>query len=376
MAPLDRRRRRRRPLLPVLLLALAGAVVLALVVAGMVDVPRASAPYRQAVNRSYVARAGELVVRSNAQGIELGQLMGSLTTLGRDQVRHRLGSLAVATGALAGEAAALSPPDPTVSGFPEVMAARARGVAQVREAVDGLLGLDHAGRSSLGTAAAAAQLTRAGTTLERADAAYAAVRRGFRAAPGGARLPRSRWVTHPSGWTPAPVGNLVQALTATPGLAPRHRVVLVPGTVRIVPAAVPPAVHPGGPSVVLPTRTLQVDAVVANEGNVAEHGVRVTASVVPQGAGRPDTRSLTVAVVPGGSVAVSFPDLAVSPGGTYTLTVAVDPPAGQAAGSATSATYSLRIAQPTPPTTTTTTTTAPPRTTTTTAPPGTTTAHG
>ena len=293
--------------------------------------------------------------------------MASLTTLGRDRVRSELGSLAGATAQVAGEAAALAPPDPTVNGFAGVMEARARGVAQVRQAVGGLLGLGPAGRARLGTAAAAAQLTGAGGVLEQADADYARVRREFLSAPGNARLPRSRWVAHASGWTPAPVQDLVVALTQTPGLAPDHRMVLVPGTVHIVPAAVPPALHPGGPSVVLPTRSLQVDATVANDGNVAEHGVRVTASVTPQGPGRADSRTLEASVAPGGSVALAFPALAVAPGSTYTLAVAVDPPPGQADRSGTSASYAVRIAPPTPPTTTTTTTTAPPGTTTTTA---------
>ncbi|MGH9090737.1 MAG: hypothetical protein ACRDZR_05045, partial [Acidimicrobiales bacterium] len=267
----------------------------------------------------------------------------------------------------------LEPPSPTVGGFAAVMEARARGVALVRHAVGGLLGLGHAGRSRLGASAAAARLTRAGTDLERADTAYARVRRAFLSAPGNARLPRSRWVADPSGWSSGPVQDLADALTQTPGLDPSHRMVLVPGTVHIVPAAVPPAVHPGGPSVVLPTRSLQVDAVVANDGNVTEHGVRVTAAVMPQGAGRAASRATEVSVLPGGSVAVSFPSLAVAPGRTYTLTVAVDPPPGQTDRSSTSASYALRVAEPTPPTTT-TTTTAPPRTTTTTAPPGSTTA--
>jgi hypothetical protein len=356
MAPLDRRRR--RPILPTVLLALLVAIVLALLVGGILDAGRASAPYRREVNRSYVAQGSELALRSNSTGAQLRALMASMTAVGRDRLSHELGILVATSAEVAQEAAALAPPDPTVDGFAEVMAARARALSEIQGAVDGLLGLTRGGGATLGTSAAADRITAAGALLGQADRSYAQVRRQFLVAPGNARLPRSRWVGTPSGWAATPVLDLAQALTLTPSLAPRHRVVLVAGTVHIVPEAVPP-VHPGGPSVVLPTGSLQVGAVVANEGDVAEKGIRASASVTPQGPGRADLTSLGVSIGPGGSVAVTFPSLVVEPGDTYTLTVSIDPPPGQADRTGTSASYVVRIAPPTPPTTTTTTTTTP-----------------
>ncbi len=337
--------------MPTVGLALLVVVVLALLVGGILDVGRASAPYRRDVNRSYVAQASELALQSNATGAELRTLMASMTTLDRDSVGHQLEALAATSAQVAQESAALTPPDPSVDGFEQVMAERAQAVREVQGAVDGVLGLSG---GTIGTGVAASRIAGAGSLLRQADREYAQVRRQFLVAPGNARLPRSTWVLDPSGWSAAPVTSLVQALTLTPSLAPVHRMVVVPGTVHIVPAAVPP-VHPGGPSVVLPTTSLQVSAVVANQGNVDERGVRATASVTPQGPGRSDLRSVAVSIGAGGSADVTFPQLAVAPGDTYTLDVSVDPPPGQTVRS--EASYTVRIAPPTPATTTTTTTT-------------------
>lgn len=339
--------------MPTVLVAVAAAVVLSLLVGGLLDVRRASVPYHRDVNRSYVAQASGVARRSDQTGAELRSLMASMTNLGRGRLQRSLRAVADASAQEAADAGAIAPPDPTVDGFAQVMEARARAVAQVRGAVGGLLGLGRTGRSDLQQAAAAGRITAAGTALQRADAAYARVRKGFLSAPGHARLPRSRWVTDANGWAAGPVQDLMQALTLTAGLAPRHRVVLRPGTLHIEPLTVP-QLHPGQPSVVLPTHTVTVSVVVANDGNVAEHGVRVTASVAPQGPGRPDSTSLRVSVVPGGSVAVTFRPLSVAPNDSYTLTVSLQPPPGQTDTSGTSTSTVVHVAPPTPTTTTTT----------------------
>jgi hypothetical protein len=372
MPPLDRRRRRRRRIAPWLLVTVAVAVVLAVLIGGVFQVGRASGPYESDINRSYAAQGSVVIGQSNATGAQLRSLMAGMTGLSRSALRSQLDSLASDSTAEATSAAGLSPPPPTVGGFPEALADRAKGVAELRSAVDGVIGSGPSGRAVLASDQAVAQITAAGALLMRADRTYAAVRRGFLVAPGAAILPRSRWVTDPSTWSAGPVQTLVQELAGSTSLTSVQRVVLEPGTVHIVPAAVPP-VKPGGPSVVLPTTSLQVSAVVSNEGNVAVPGVTVKGAVTPQGPGRSDTTSTRVTLAPGDSVAVTLPPLGVTPGTTYTLAVSVNPPTAQSDRSQTSATYSIRIAPPTPPTTTTTTTTTTRPPTSTTAKPTTTT---
>ncbi len=346
--------------MPVVLVVVAAAVVLAVVVGGLLSVGRSSGGYRRAVNRSYAAQAKAVVAQSNATGAELRRLMSSMTTRRRQPLHRQLASLEAASSQEAASAAALSPPTPTVGGFSQAMALRARGVAMAAAAVEGVLGLaGGSGRATVPVGRASSEVAGAGTLLLRADRDYAAVRRAFLAAPGSARLPRSVWVTDPSGWSPGPVHDLVQALTLTPGLAGAPDVVVRAGTVHVVPTVVPP-VQPGDPPVALPTHHLQVAAVVADQGSLGVPAVTATAAVAPQGPGRADRTTVTVSVPAGGSVAVTFPLLSVTPGDTYTLSVTVTPPAGQADRSGTRASYTLRIALPTPPTTTTTTSTTRP----------------
>jgi hypothetical protein len=324
--------------------------VLFVLIGGVLEVGRASGPYRTDVNRSYVAQGAILVGQSTQTGAMLRSLMASMTTRTRTSLQQELDTLAAASSHTAAAAAALSPPAPTVGGFPAALAARAKGVAEVRAAVDGLLGLSRAGQALLTPDRAAALITGAGTLLERSDRTYAAVRRQFRAAPGRATLPRSTWVTDPQGWGSGPVRDLVRALASTATLAPVQRIVLRPDAVRITPAASPP-VRPGGSPVVVPTKTLQVSAVVADEGNVGASGVEVSAKVTPQGAGATDSSTAKVSLEPGGSVAVTLPELAVTPGDTYSLTVSVAVPAAQTDRSQTSVTFVVRVAPPTPTTT-------------------------
>ena len=365
MPPLERRRRRHPT--PAVLVGVAAVLVVAVLVGGLFEVGRGSTSYHRDVNRSYAAQASLLVATSNQQGDQVRALMDDMPGLDRDTLESRLGSLSAASAHLAASATALEPPAPTVGGLATALAERASALSQLRAAVDGLLTLDRA--APLAPPSAAARVTAAGALLARADAGYASVRRAFRAAPGNATLPRSVWVPDAQLWAAGPATTLVSELTSSPSLAPRPEVVLLPSTVAVMPTSVP-RVTPGGASVVPPTTTLGVSVVVADRGNMPLDRALVSARVVPQGPGTVSASSVNVALEPSSTVAVTLPTLSVAPGDSYTLTVSVLPPAGQANLATTSFSYTLTVAPPTPPTTT--TTTAPPPTTTTARSPATT----
>lgn len=338
MSPLDRRRRRRRrrPTMPTVIAGVVAVIALLVLIGGALDVGRASGTYRRDVNRSYVAQGAILARQSNSSGAQLRALMGAMATSGRTSLRRRLDTLALASSQVAASAAALSPPSPTVNGFAASLAARARAVNEVRSAVEGLLG------SALSVSRATTQIVGAGTLLVQADRTYADARRQFHTAPGSALLPKSVWVSDPRTWESGPVQTLAQQLTTSPTLAPVSRVVLLPDNVRITPSAVP-RVTPGGPSILPPTRTLQVTAVVADEGNIAVADVVASARVTTS-QGAADSSSALVSLVSGASETVVFPKLDVVPGDTCTLTVSVAPPATQADRSETSVSFNLHIA--------------------------------
>lgn len=356
------------------------AVGLLALVGGGTKVRAASGPYRRDVNRSYVAQGAVVVAQSNLAGTELAALMGGMASMQRGPLQSRLDTLVLTTSRTAASAAALSPPPPT-GGIDQdltaVLAERARAVVGVRSAVDGLLGMSPlpvpgtTGLAAAGTGTgrsdaeggtgsglprttpgrAAAQIVAAGTALSEADRTYASVRRTLREAPGNASLPRSAWVTDPQTWAPGPVQALVGALTSSPTLAPVTTVALVPGALRIVPQAVPPANgSSGGVATVPPTRTLGITAVVANQGNVDVGGVVVSAQAVPRGGGAPAGSSARVSLASTSSSTVALPDLKVVPGRTYTLTVSVRPPPAQVGRNGISETFTVLVAPLPPPT--------------------------
>ena len=376
MPPLDHRRR--RPITPTVLIVLVVAIALIVLIGGAVEIGTASGPYRRDVNRSYAAQGTVLIDQSNQTGVELRSLVADMPSLQRSALQRQLDGLVSASAQTATSAAALSPPAPSGTlgqGFAGALADRAQAVAKLRAAVDGLLGMSplpvvgapsppygsgngaaDADQVLLSANQASAEITDAATLIEQADRTYASVRRQFRAAPGNASLPRSVWMTNPQLWAAGPVQTLVDRVSGSSSLAPVHRVVLVEGGVRVTPAAVPPIQATTTLSVVPPTGTLQVTAVVANQGNVDETGLVVSADVQPQGAGAPADSSETVSLAPTASMAVTLPSLKVAPGDTYSLTVSVTPPAAQSNRNETSQAFTIRVAPPAPPPTTTTTT--------------------
>jgi hypothetical protein len=334
-------------------------VALVLLIGGALRVGRASGPYWADVNRSYVAGGTTLVTRSNETGTQLRTLVHTLMvgkpSLSRDDLQQQLDSLVTASAQVSTSAAGLAPPTPSGGlgkAFAGVLADRADAVADVRTAFDGLLGMaplpvvgaaltsttqvstTQASTALLTSAQATADVTGAGQLLRAADAAYATVRRQFRAAPGGAGLPRSVWLRQP--WT---AGALVDQVSGSSSLAARHRVVLLPHGIRLTPPVVPPTTPPPPAATVTPTRSLSVTAVVANEGNVDEPAI--TVSVAVQGG---PTHSATVVLPSGRSQAVVLPSIPVIPGQSYALTVSVTPPAAQTDRTGTTRTFTIKVA--------------------------------
>lgn len=383
----ERRRRRVRP--STLVGVVVAALVVAILVGALTRVGSASDPYWGRVDRSYAAQGRVLVDRSNHSAAQLRQLLGSWAGSSRQLLEVKLDLLVRTTARTARAAAALAPPAPwggLGDQFSSAMADRARAVGDLRATVDGLLGMSPvppatAGGTTPATAldatavtarhgatVSAAQATSAmagvGALLERADHAYAAVRRAFARAPGNAHLPASRWVLDRATWSGGPVQTLVGQLTAAPQLAAVHQVVLVPSAVSVTPAPLPAAAKSTAPgaSLLPPTHSIEVTAVVADYGNVAERDLVVRASVEPaDGSGNAvQRRSAPVALQPGASTAVQLHALAVRPGRTYRLTVSVTPPPDEAPGLPTSQTFTVTVAPSASPPPTTTTTTAPP----------------
>jgi CARDB protein len=352
MPPFERRRRR-RSLTTTLVIVLVVVVALVLLIGGAVRVGRASGPYWTDLNRSYAAQGTTLIDRSNETGSQLRTLVAGMPQLTRPALQQQLDSLVTASSQTATSGAALAPPTPSGhlgKDFAGVLADRAEAVTETRAAVDGLLGMaplpvvgapttstTPAPKALLTSDQATADLAGAGRLLHAADQAYAAVRRQFRAAPGGAALPRSVWLRQP--WTAGTASTLVDQLSGSHSLLADHRVVLLPHGIRLTPPVVPPTTPPPPAATVTPTHSLSVTAVVANEGNVDEPAV--TVSVAVQGGA---THSRTVDLAAGRSQAVVLPSIPVTPGQTYALTVSVTAPAAPTDRTGTTRTFTIKVA--------------------------------
>ncbi len=389
--PRDRRRRaRRRSAGPLLLLSAATLLIAALAIGGALAIHGASAPYRRDVNRSFADQGSVVADQSAVVGRQLRQLMAELPTLRRSRLQERLDALVTDTAAQDASARGLVPPYPPAGVGPEVISvfdSRAAAVVTLRRTLDGLLGLEplpdvgsatQGGGTTGATSAtgattgaqgsgggnptllsasrATADLESVGQQLEQADHTYATARRVLATSAGNGQLPRSVWVTHPGAWSAGALSTLVSELTVSGSLATSHELELV--TVSIVPAAIPPPsgpAPPGGVTTVPPTSTLGVSVVLRDIGNVAEHGVVVSASVQQLHSDVVHTRHATVSLDPATSMAVSFAALPVKPGRSYTLAISLSSPSAPGSpGPATS--YTVAVAPATPPPTTTTTT--------------------
>jgi hypothetical protein len=263
------------------------------------------------------------------------------------------------------------------------MGERASATAELRHAVDGLLGmqpLDPAGAAPapsrsvassavapvlLSTDQATVEVQQAGDAITRSDEQFAnastLVRREMQRAP----TLRSAWLEATGPWTTGTSAVWVGQLARSTSLRPVHLVTLV--RFRLDPALLP-SLTGTVPFVAPPTSTLGVTVVVTNGGNVGERGVVVEASTTEPAtaSGGPTTAAgtpskVTVSLPPGHTTVVALAPLRVHPGETYLLTVSVVPPDPQPAAVPVQQTVTIAVAPPAPPTTTTTL----PRTTTT-----------
>jgi hypothetical protein len=340
----------RRDLTPFIVVLVAGAVGLFLLVGGLAYVGRSSGPYHATIDESFAAQARIVVGESNAVGAQLETLIDEMVTYRRIQLARALDSVVTGAQSVASEAALSSSPAPDGPAGPEFLQAmtdRALGMERLRTTVDGLLALTPGTGSSplpppaVSAAQAVKGVTAIGQLLVGADRSYQLARRAFSVVPGGSKLPPSVWVAQPVVWGAGAVDTTVNQLTSSPELAPLLDVhlVAISLTPSVLPAApqvqgqpqAPPLV--AGASQVPPTCTLSVTAVIRNDGTVVAIKVPVEASVQAVTGGPPFPVKKQVTLAPSASVALTLPDMPVAPGITYSLSVTLQPPAGQSRSS-------------------------------------------
>jgi hypothetical protein len=360
MSPLlPRRRSRRRSASRRLVATLVVAVLLALLIGGLTQVSSQSRSYDEGANRSLATLGGVVATESSTSAVTLRHLLSTMAGLTRPTLQSELDGLVQQTAVQSAAASQAAPAGPTGSlpdRFAGVFASRARAVAMVRSAIDGLLGLHPlavAGLAGSGVVAAtptllsASQATSriadAGALLIGADRSYRTVRTELARALGRAHLPASTWVTDAQTWELGAVDEQVDLLAASTSLAATRDLVL--RTVQLSPPALPTAAGTdAGTSVLSPTSTVMVSVVLSNEGTVDEPGATVQVALAPLGGGSPVTRTLRTGVPAGGSFAFNTITFGVKAGHAYQLSVAVVLPPGQLSSAGSSMTQVLEIA--------------------------------
>jgi len=308
--------RRRKPTRsPRLLLVLL--VVTVLVLAGN-SVIRGSAKGPDEVV-AYADRVRPDVGRSSRQAVALENLRGHVSSLGKDGIAKGIDRLLRDAKAAQAEVAAIRPPEGLEATHGLLLTCLTTRVTALRALDMTLSGAFESGPPEQATEA----LVAVGKDLAVSDRAYQLF---VEALPLTARktMPASVWVSDETRYGRPEMAAFVNTLRASASLAPVHDLSVV--TVSVEPA--PVGVVEGTPTKVLPiAKTLRLQVVVANAGNVAEK--HVTVEAVATSTGGLNTARQFVDLAPGQRATVAL-SVRPSPVGTIELKVRIGPVATEA----------------------------------------------
>jgi hypothetical protein len=279
---------------------------------------RSPGPARQLAGQSYLDQVLPIVEQSNQQGQDINAVRTQAVQLGGEEIDRRLKQ--TASGA---HQAALS-------------VRRVDAPSTVRTAADlliAVLSIRDMAAQSLQAAMASAMsgqpadppiqtLADVGLDLQAADRTYQLF---VQALPSlGVPLPPSQWVTDASQWTPGLLTGFLTTLRSSASLAPVHDVAVLLVTTD------PQPVNSEGTTQVLPsTKLLNMQIVVADDGNQPEKNLTVTATISPAQSGPSEMVRDFVNVTPGQRRTVQLGGLHPVAGQATTLVVKVDTAPGE-----------------------------------------------
>lgn len=283
---------------------------------------RSDEPSRRVASLTYLDQVRAQIEQSNREGSEVADVRSKAATLGRAGITKRLERTAreaARTLELARAAEAPSDMADARSLLLTTLWLRSRATDNMKEALEAALG-------KTSPQAAMTQMAEVGADLVAADRTY----RGFvtavneRQAVGReAVLPPSRWIAEPVSWQPADLSAFITALRNASELAPIHDTTVVLVTTE------PAAVRQEDGRMILPlSRTIRIQAVVANVGNEPERNLKVEVTLVP--GGETTTARDFVSLSPGQRATVTLGGLVPIADQPAELRVRIDAPAGEA----------------------------------------------
>jgi hypothetical protein len=284
---------------------------------------RSDEPSRRVAALGYLDEIRAQIDQSNRQGADVTDVRSKANTLGRAGITRRLDRVARDAAHTLSAARAVDAP----SGLSDARSLllttlwlRARGTSMMKDALDQALGKT-APQSAIN------KMADVGADLTAADRTYAGFLVAINDAPRVRReavLPPSRWVDEPVAWQAPELNAFITALRSSATLAPIHDTTVV--LVTTEPAAV--RKEADGRLVLPLTKTIRIQAIVANVGNEPERDLKVEVTLIP-GGDRATARDF-VSLSPGQRTTVTLGGLVPVVDQPATLSVRIDAPAGDA----------------------------------------------
>jgi hypothetical protein len=238
---------------------------------------RSDEPSKRVAALGYLDQVRAQIEQSNRQGADVADVRNKASALGRAGITRRLDRVARDAGRTLAAARAADPPGDLADARSLLVTTlwlRARATGVMKEALDTALG-------KTSPTPAINQLAEVGADLTAADRTY----KGFLSAVNDrqkvgreAILPPSAWIEEPVAWQKAELGAFITALRSSAELTPIHDTTVVLVTTE------PAAVRKEGDRSILPlSKTIKIQAIVANVGNEPEKGLKVEVTLTPGG---------------------------------------------------------------------------------------------
>jgi len=293
---------------------------------------RSSAPARELAEQSYIDQVLSAVEDSTAQGRAVDTLRNQALHVSITTTFQRLGELVASAQRVLEAVQRIQPPSSMQTPhdlLEATLALRADGLRAFRDA----LASESSGRSNDSSVGALGDV---GQDFQAADRAYRLLTKA--AAPAGATLPSSEWVSDQTIYSQAGLEAFLTSLRSATSLTPIHDVAVV--LVMTDPAPV----SLNGVTETLPAASvLNIQAVIANDGNQVERNLLVAAVITPSADGPSAQVRNFVDLSPGQKRTVSLGGLHMKPGQLTVLTVSVQSTAGQAGNANNTRTLTIEM---------------------------------
>ena len=280
---------------------------------------RSDKPEKTLNSQAWVDKVLPAIAQSSAQGSELAQVSsGVVASGGSSAIADELSGIAGASRSTYKDVVGDTAPSevaPAAGLLQACLASREEGAVEMASAVQHLLGGD-------GPSSAVTQMMSAVSDFKVSDSAYQLFTKDLPKL--GVTMPTSAWSTSGGTYEPQGLSAFASRLVAGATKTEPHKLHIDAITTD------PPTLSvQGNLQILSPASTVSVTAVVANLGQAAEQGVKVTATITPAEGAPSQHVTVSVNLSPGQAQAVRLPGLRLAPSTPTNLTIGALEPRGE-----------------------------------------------